>query len=160
MVVLADTALTPAVVGFFGVAAGAAITATVPVISERMRARDSARRRFACAAYFVLQRASKIRTAVAAFATISDAEGALRKSTGARLEPKEEIIRNEVYLLAEDLNALVNAFADVRAKSRPTLDELEGVNGPLREVTILHRMQPVQDETVTSALARWSKLAG
>lgn len=159
MIVLADTDLAPAMVALLGVVLGSAITAVVPAIFERRRARAAATRDFARAAYFVWLRVSKIETAAAAFASPAGAEAALQKPECTPLAPEDKTIRDEVFLLGGDLDRLVMTYPDVRRRTRPKLEEFQRVSGPLSELLIRHRVAPVGDEKVKSDLAEWSQLA-
>jgi hypothetical protein len=149
--------LGPALIGLAGVIVGGVITTAVPVFIAR-RALDVAFRR---AALVVLLRRANVLKAAEGFAAdkvqwvldLSQSE-VEAQTDRARLER----LRNEVYLLGDELYALLEAFANYKSRRRaaPTTTDFLTVRDAFSDLLIRHDISAMSVPDIESALTAWT----
>jgi gas vesicle protein len=154
MFVLADASLAPAMIGLAGVAIGGSIGLVVPLFIEPKRARERAEREFRAATVIVSYRRRQIVAAVKAVGGNRAAEATLKAPRDAEFVPEQQTLRDEVYHLGGEVDALVKAFA--HRNGTLTDADLESVVAPLRQVLILHNVDRLEDATLDANLKEWS----
>jgi hypothetical protein len=142
------------VTALLGVVIGGAIGLIVPMFVEPQRARALARLQFRQAAFTVDERRRKIVDAYTAVGGRELGEHALQQHDDKNLNPDEKTVRNEVFLLGGDLDALLRAY--VYVPKGPNHDDFERVMGPLRAALIRHDLKEIDSDPVTANLKRWS----
>jgi hypothetical protein len=151
------TDLGPALIGLAGVIVGGVITTAVPVYLGR-RALDVAFRR---AALVVLLRRANVLTAAEGFAEdkVRWVLDLLQIEVEAQPDrARLERLRNEVYLLGDELNALVEAFANYKSRRRaaPTSTDFLTVRNAFSDLLIRHDIGAMSDPDIASTLTAWA----